>query len=57
MAPQVGSLGFYDGRVGEFYYEVVGEATNPTPLEVHKVTPSAPCAVWVLQYGEKGSPV
>merc|ERR1719399_485822 len=33
----VGSLGFFDGRVGEFYYEVVGEATNPTPLEVHKV--------------------
>jgi len=33
----VGSLGFYDGRVGEFYYEVVGEATSPTPLETHKV--------------------
>merc|ERR1719353_2828295 len=41
----IGSLGLYDSRVGEFYYEVVGEATNPTPLESYKVQ----CKVEELQ--------
>jgi hypothetical protein len=30
-------LGFYDSKVGEFYYELFGTSSPPTPLETYKM--------------------
>merc|ERR1719161_2536405 len=36
-AHYTGLLGFYDSKVGEFYYELFGTSSPPTPLETYKM--------------------